>query len=64
MNADDPHFGDEEFEKRVRETAYYLWERDGSPAGDEKHYWYQALEKCLSDRELQLRLRNKLVDPM
>jgi hypothetical protein len=32
-------------EEEVRLTAYFLWEADGRPEGQEKHYWWRALEK-------------------
>lgn len=57
-------FGDEAFEQTVRERAYALWERDGSPHGLEKHYWFLALEQCLRRRDDAERLTRGLVDPM
>ena len=57
-------WGDPEFEARVRETAYFLWERSGRPAGTEQHFWFQALERCLQDRQDDDRQRRGLVDPM
>ena len=31
-------------ETAVRETAYYLWEQDGRPDGQELRYWLAALK--------------------
>lgn len=42
---------DKDFESRVRDTAYFLWENDGCPLGREKQYWFAALERCLRQRE-------------
>ena len=42
---------DKDFESRVRDTAYFLWENDGRPLGREKEYWFAALERCLRQRE-------------
>ena len=40
---------DADFEKAVRETAYFLWEQDGRPLGREQEYWFRALEQpCFS----------------
>jgi len=56
-------WGDPVFEQTVRETAYFLWEQDGMPAGREQDYWFSALERCLqrrhSDLELQRSLNNR-----
>ena len=29
-------------EKRVRDRAYYLWEKEGSPAGRDREFWERA----------------------
>lgn len=39
------------FEQRVRETAYFLWEYAGRPDGQEQQYWFEALERCLRERQ-------------
>lgn len=49
-DADDPWI-DKNFESRVRDTAYFLWENDGRPLGREQEYWFRALERCLRQRE-------------
>lgn len=41
-NADE-RWVDNDFEQAVREVAYELWERDGQPEGQEKHYWFLAI---------------------
>lgn len=35
------------FEQSVRDTAYFLWEKDGRPEGKEQDYWFRALDECL-----------------
>ena len=32
----------QEFEQRVRERAYFLWQQDGCPDGLADRYWQQA----------------------
>lgn len=51
MYEDTEKFVDLDFEQRVRQTAYHLWEDDGRPDGREKEYWFKALEKLLADRD-------------
>jgi len=46
-------WGDPDFEQRVRDTAYFLWEADGRPSGREKEYWFRALEIHLRERSNQ-----------
>ena len=52
------HWACPEFELEVRDTAYFMWEQDGRPAGREKEYWYRSLEQCLrrrhADADLQV----------
>lgn len=43
-------FIDLDFEQRVRQTAYHLWEDDGRPFGEETKYWFQALELLLREK--------------
>ncbi|KFL29432.1 hypothetical protein JP75_20980 [Devosia riboflavina] len=50
MYEDTEKFVDLDFEQRVRQTAYHLWEDDGRPFGDEKKYWFIALERLLAER--------------
>lgn len=40
-----------DFERAVRETAYFLWEEGGRPFGKEQDYWFAALERCLRERQ-------------
>lgn len=56
--TDDPWI-DRDFEARVRDTAYFLWENDGCPQGREKDYWFAALERCLREREADTLLQEK-----
>lgn len=43
-------FVDLDFEQKVRQTAYHLWEDDGRPEGREKEYWFKALEHEMGAR--------------
>lgn len=54
--TDDPWI-DHEFEQSVRETAYFLWEQDGRPEGREQEYWFEALKRCLRERDADALLR-------
>lgn len=45
------HSNDSDFERTVRDTAYFLWEADGRPSGRDKEYWFTALDKCRRQRE-------------
>jgi hypothetical protein len=60
----DERWVDRDFEQAVREVAYELWERDGHPEGQEKHYWFLAIEKCMHRRADEERIRRGLIDPM
>lgn len=50
MYEDTEKFVDLDFEQQVRQAAYHLWEDDGRPFGDEKKYWFLALEHLLRQR--------------
>lgn len=43
-------FVDMDFEQRVRQTAYHLWEDDGRPNGRETDYWFRAMQQLLNER--------------
>lgn len=43
-------FVDLDFEQRVRQTAYHLWEDDGQPFGEERKYWFLALTQLLNEK--------------
>lgn len=32
----------DQFEQRVRELAYQIWESEGRPQGEAKRHWWQA----------------------
>ena len=51
-------WSDPAFELAVRETAYFLWEQDGKPAGRENDYWFLALERQLRERNADRDLKN------
>jgi hypothetical protein len=42
---------DLDFEQRVRQAAYHLWEEGGRPNGRETDYWFKAMHKLLAQRE-------------
>jgi hypothetical protein len=42
--ARNPLATDSEYEQRVRERAYHLWEADGKPHGQDLDYWERARE--------------------
>lgn len=31
-----------ERERRIRDRAHQMWERDGRPTGQDDHYWFKA----------------------
>lgn len=45
-------FVDIDFEQKVRQVAYHLWEEDGRPFGRETDYWFAAMQKLLDERDL------------
>lgn len=50
MYQDTERFVDLDFEQRVRQAAYHLWERDGRPFGHETDYWFKAIELEMAAR--------------
>lgn len=58
MNGDHDSFINHEFDRKVRETAYFLWEQAGRPWGREQEFWFVALDRCLREREADELLRN------
>jgi Protein of unknown function (DUF2934) len=58
IDPDDP-WRDPGFEQAVRDTAYFLWESDGRPAGREQDYWFRAVEQCLRQRRYDDALREE-----
>ena len=50
MYEDTEKFVDLDFEQRVRQIAYHLWEDDGRPDGRETEYWFKALQQLLAER--------------
>lgn len=51
MYQDTEKFVDLDFEQKVRQTAYLLWEKDGRPFGRETDYWFRAIEQEMEARE-------------
>ncbi|WP_354066430.1 DUF2934 domain-containing protein [Devosia sp. 2618] len=51
---------DYEFDRKARETAYFLWEQAGCPWGREKEFWFISLDRCLREREADALLRESL----
>lgn len=58
MSYEYEEFVDAEFDRRVRETAYFLWEQAARPWGREKEFWFIALDRSLREREADALLRN------
>jgi len=50
MYEDTDKFVDLDFEQRVRQSAYLLWEKDGRPCGRETDYWFKAIEQEMAAR--------------
>ncbi|KKC39488.1 hypothetical protein WH87_04620 [Devosia epidermidihirudinis] len=50
---------DPEFDRKVRETAFFLWEAAGKPFGQEQEFWFIALERTLRERDADIRLKDK-----
>lgn len=50
MYQDTEKFVDLDFEQRVRQVAYHLWEQDGRPFCEETKYWFKALAQLLDQR--------------
>ena len=46
---------DTERERRIRELAYDLWERDGRPEGGADEYWYEAERRIAGEEARGLR---------
>ena len=40
-----------EREKLISQTAYKLWEEDGKPSSNSKHYWFKAIETLNSEEK-------------
>jgi hypothetical protein len=38
-----------QFEQSVRDTAYFMWENDGRPDGQEQEYWSARLKCACAD---------------
>jgi hypothetical protein len=45
-------------EEEIRRTAYFLWEQDGRPMGQDDHYWWAALEKIARSRSSDALMQN------
>jgi hypothetical protein len=39
---------DDDTDQRIREQAYELWQKAGSPEGEEEEFWHQAREIVLN----------------
>lgn len=61
-NDGDPWI-DREFDQKVRETAYFLWDQAGRPWGREQEFWFIALERGLREREADELLQSDPVAP-
>jgi hypothetical protein len=47
----------DDFEKRVRERAYKLWQEEGCPQGREKVHWEKARELVAIEDNIDLTLK-------
>lgn len=54
---------DQDFDRQVRETAYFLWEHAGRPWGREREFWFIALDRCLRERETDRSIREQPEGP-
>lgn len=44
---------------RIQEAAYYLWESEGRPAGQEARHWELAQQMLSADEKPRRKTRNK-----
>ncbi|SFV38630.1 Protein of unknown function [Devosia crocina] len=51
MYEDTEKFVDLDFQQRVRQRAYDLWEKDGRQQGRKTDYWFEALRLELDTRQ-------------
>ena len=51
-------------EERIRELAYQLWERDGSPEGKSDEYWRAARELLEDEGEVDQATGPAIVQPV
>lgn len=52
-----------DFDQRVRDTAYFMWESEGRPEGRDQEYWHRAREACLGQLSLDDQYRSALNEP-
>lgn len=53
----------DDFEQRVRDTAYFLWEAEGRPEGRDHEYWHRARVACMGQQSLDEGYRSELQAP-
>ena len=51
-------------DEKIRELAYQLWERDGSPQGKDDDYWFAARELLADEGELDASNERSIVPPV
>jgi hypothetical protein len=44
---------DDEWQQKVRERAYAIWEREGRPEGGAEQHWAQAVEELRAEEQGQ-----------
>jgi hypothetical protein len=54
---------EDDFERRIRDTAYYMWEAEGRPEGRDQEYWHRAREVCLGQSSLDEQYDAAVDDP-
>lgn len=50
-------------DEKIRELAYQLWERDGSPQGKDDDYWYAARELLADEGEMDAGNERSIIQP-
>lgn len=50
-------------EQSIRDTAYYLWEKDGRPEGRDDEYWHRARQAWLGQQSLDIEFEDALEEP-
>lgn len=51
-------------DEKIRELAYQLWERDGSPQGKDDEYWHAARELLADEGEVDATEDQSIVPPV
>lgn len=49
---------------KIRDRAYALWELDGSPEGNEQHYWHEAERELAEEATIDPAKKTPKVTPI